>query len=162
MQRHSRYLKPQHGCGLYARFTMKSRMFSSTAVVKWMDGTGANITHKEAKHRGRCQTHWSVCAGAEIFRGLKTVVAVRGHIHHRGDCCVCPEEGWVCVSGLQSYQPRWLVASLETQNRLDSPGARSRRSVPLRPAHIRTALYWGWCSAMTWMLIALIEESRLL
>lgn len=95
-----------------------------------MDGTGANITHKEAKQRGPCQTHPSVCAGAEIFRGLKTVVAVRVHIHHRGDCCVCPEEGWLCVSGLQSYQPRWLVASLETQYRVESPTrAGLRRSV---------------------------------
>lgn len=33
-QGHSRHLKPQHGCGLYPRFAMKSRMFSSPAMVK--------------------------------------------------------------------------------------------------------------------------------
>lgn len=41
-------------------------------------------------------------AREEIFRGLKTVVVVRLHIHHRGDCCVCPAEGCAGVSGLQS------------------------------------------------------------
>lgn len=83
-------------------------------VLRLMDGPGANITHKEAKQRSQCQTHWSVCAREEIFRGLKTVAAFGVHIHHRGDCCVCPEEGLVCVSRLQSYQPWWLVASPET------------------------------------------------
>lgn len=81
------------------------------AIVRLMDATGANITHKDAKQRSQCQTHWSVCAGAEIFRGLKTVAAVRVHIHHRGDCCVCPEEGLVCVwadckvTGLGGWRP---------------------------------------------------------
>lgn len=54
------------------------------------------------------------------------MAAVRVHIHHRGDCCVCPEEGLVCVSRLQSYQPWWLVASQETKTRLDSSGTRSQ------------------------------------
>lgn len=50
---------------------------------------------------------WSRCAREEIFRRLKTVVALRLHIHHRGDCCVCPKEGCAGVSRLQSYQARW-------------------------------------------------------
>lgn len=67
-----------------------------------IDGTGANIAHQDAKQRSQCQAHGSVCARAEIFRQLKTVVAVRLYIHHRGDCCVCPMEGCVGVSRLQS------------------------------------------------------------
>lgn len=67
-----------------------------------IDGTGANIAQQEAKQRSQCQAHGSVCARAEIFRRLKTVVAVRLHIHHRGDCCVCPKEGCAGVSRLQS------------------------------------------------------------
>lgn len=55
------------------------------------------IAHKEAKQRRQCQAHGGACAGAEIFRRLKTVVALRLHIHHRGDCCVCPEERTVWV-----------------------------------------------------------------
>lgn len=61
------------------------------------DGTGANIAHGEAKQRSQCQAHGGVCARAEIFRRLKTVVALRVHIHHRGDCCVCPKERAVRV-----------------------------------------------------------------
>lgn len=55
-------------------------------------------TNREAsvKHMG-----WGFVR-EEIFRGLKTVVVVRLHIHHRGDCCVCPAEGCAGVSGLQS------------------------------------------------------------
>lgn len=52
----------------------------------------ASVKHKRVFFFGR----------EEIFRGLKTVVVVRLHIHHRGDCCVCPAEGCAGVSGLQS------------------------------------------------------------
>lgn len=62
-----------------------------------MDGAGANIAHEEAKQRSQCQAHGSICASAEIFRRLKTVVALRLHIHHKGDCCVCPKERAVRV-----------------------------------------------------------------
>ena len=57
----------------------------------------------------------------KYLEGLKTVVAVRAHIHHRGDCCVCPGKGLVCVSRLQSW---WMAASPDTQIRLDSSGTR--------------------------------------
>lgn len=67
-----------------------------------IDGTGANIAQQEDKQRSQCQAHETVCVRAEIFRRLKTVVAVRLHIHHRGDCCVCPKEGCAGVSRLQS------------------------------------------------------------
>lgn len=61
------------------------------------DGAGANIAHKEAKQRSQCRAHGGICARAEIFRRLKTVVALRLHIHHKGDCCVCPKERAVLV-----------------------------------------------------------------
>lgn len=69
-------------------------------MVQEKDGAGANIAHK-VKHQ--CHAHGCICAGAEIFRRIKTVVALRLHIHHKGDCCVCPKgEGCGGVSRLQS------------------------------------------------------------
>lgn len=62
-----------------------------------MDETGANIAQKEGKQRSQCQAHGGICVRAEIFRWLKTVVALRLQIHHRGDCCVCPKERAVSV-----------------------------------------------------------------
>lgn len=62
-----------------------------------MDETGANIAHGEAKQRRQCQEHGGICVREEIFGRLKTVVALRVHIHHKGDCCVCPEERAVRV-----------------------------------------------------------------
>lgn len=61
------------------------------------------ILHNKRPNREASVKHMEgVCAREEIFRGLKTVVAVRLHIHHRGDCCVCPEESCAGVSRLQS------------------------------------------------------------
>jgi len=63
---------------------------------RYMGGTGANIADKEAKQRSQCQAHGGVCARAKMFRRLKRVVALRLHIHHKGDCCVCPKERGLC------------------------------------------------------------------
>lgn len=78
-------------------------------ISKLMDGTGANITHKEAKQRSQCQTHWCVCAGADIFRGLKTVAAV-GSPHPSQRRLLCLSRGglWVCE---QTAKLRALVAA---------------------------------------------------
>lgn len=60
-----------------------------------MDGLGANTANEEAIQRSQCQEHGSICARTEIFRRLKKVVALRLHIHHKEDCCVCLKEGHV-------------------------------------------------------------------
>lgn len=72
---------------------------------------------KEAKQRSQCQAHGGVCARAEIFRGLKTVVALRLCIHHRGDCCVCPKERTVGVWA--DCKVSWLGGWLGERNLVD-------------------------------------------
>lgn len=86
------WICPRHTEAEKRNKTQGEKKRKSSMLGRETDGTGANIAHKEAKQRSQCQAHGGACARAEIFRRIKTVVALRLHIHHRGDCCVCPKE----------------------------------------------------------------------
>lgn len=66
------------------------------------DRTGANIAHKEAKQTSQSQAHGGICVRAEIFRRLKTVVALNPHPSQRRLLCLSKGASCAGVSRLQS------------------------------------------------------------